>query len=43
MQVLDFIYDISVCERNMKIDYKVQFCDVLFVRVKANIMILCNL
>jgi len=26
-----------------KIDYKVQFCDVLFVRVRANIMILCNL
>ncbi len=26
-----------------KINYKVQFCNVLFVRVRANIMILCNL
>ncbi len=33
---------VSVKE-TQKIDYKVQFCDVLFVRVRANIMILCNL
>ena len=32
---------VSVKE-TQKIDYKVQFCNVLFVRVKVNIMILCN-